>query len=135
MARRKISNEVWAALEPLIPRFIPSPKGGRPRTVDDRAVLSGILYVLQTGIPWIDLSQELGFGSGMTCWRRLRDWQAVGIWEKLHLSMLRRLREHDQIDWKRASLDGASVSSPRGANKPAPIRQIGGNSVRNGTSS
>ncbi|MDB0574169.1 transposase, partial [Ralstonia solanacearum] len=73
---------------------------------------------LHTGIPWEDLPQELGFGSGMTCWRRLRDWQADGVWDKLHRAMLVRLREHDQIDWSRASIDGASVPSPRGANKP-----------------
>ncbi|NUY06094.1 IS5 family transposase [Paraburkholderia youngii] len=114
MARRKISNELWAALEPLIPVFTPSPNGGRRRTVDDRAALDGILYVLQTGIPWEELPQELGFGSGMTCWRRLRDLQAAGVWEQLHLALLRRLREHDQIDWERASIDGASVSKPPG---------------------
>ncbi|WP_232734618.1 transposase, partial [Burkholderia glumae] len=94
-------------LEPLIPAFTPLPKGGRRRTVDGRAALNGILYVLQTGIPWEDLPQELGFGSGTRCWRRLRDWQAAGVWHRLHLAMLRRLREHDQIDWERASLDGA----------------------------
>lgn len=135
MSRRKISSELWAALEPLIPVFIPSPKGGRRRTVDERAALNGILYVLQTGIPWEDLPQELGFGSGMTCWRRLRDWQAEGVWEQLHLAMLRRLREHDQIDWERASLDAASVSSPRGGRKPARTRQTGANSGPNDTSS
>ncbi|NVE26155.1 IS5 family transposase [Burkholderia glumae] len=120
MARRKISNELWVALEPLIPEFTPSPRGGRRRTVDDRAALNGILYVLQTGIPWEDLPQELGFGSGMTCWRRLRDWQAAGVWHRLHLAMLRRLREHDQIDWERASLDGASVSKPPGGQETGP---------------
>ncbi|MCM2495536.1 transposase, partial [Burkholderia glumae] len=109
MARRKISNELWVELEPLIPELTPSSKGGRRRTVDDRAALNGILYVLQTGIPWEDLPQELGFGSGMTCWRRLRDWQAAGLWHRQHLAMLRRLREHDQIDWERASLGGASA--------------------------
>jgi transposase len=135
MARRKISNELWTALEPLIPEFTPSPKGGRRRSVDDRAALDGILYVLQTGIPWEELPQELGFGSGMTCWRRLRNLQAAGVWEQLHLALLRRLREHDQIDWERASIDGASVPSPRGARKPAATRQTGGSSARNGTSS
>ncbi|MDN7751002.1 IS5 family transposase [Burkholderia gladioli] len=113
MARRKISNELWVALEPLIPQSTPSPKGGRRRTVDDQAALNGILYVLQTGIPWEDLPQELGFGSGITCWRRLQAWQAAGIWDRLHLAMLRRLREHGHIDWERASLDGA-ISSPGG---------------------
>src|SRR2546429_2210496 len=55
----------------------------------------------------------------MTCWRRLRDWNAAGVWEQLHQAMLTRLREHDQIDWSRASIDGSSVPSPRGARKRA----------------
>ncbi|WP_407973045.1 IS5 family transposase [Burkholderia pyrrocinia] len=123
MARRKISSELWVALEPLIPVFMPSPKGGRHRAVDDRSALNSMLYVLQTGIPWEDLSQGLGFGSGMTCWRRLRAWQAAGVWQRLHLAMLRRLHEHDQIDWERASLGGASVSSPGGpGSRPQPDR-------------
>lgn len=73
MFRRKISNELWAALEPIIPVFTPSLGGGRRRTVDDRAALNGILYALHTGIPWEYRPKELGFGSGMTYWRRLRD--------------------------------------------------------------
>ena len=92
MARRKISNELWKALQTLLPVVEPSTKGGRPR-VDDRAALSGILFVLHTGIPCEDLPQELGFGSGMTCWRRLRDWQSKGIWERLHLALLKRQRD------------------------------------------
>ncbi|WER45622.1 IS5 family transposase [Cupriavidus sp. WKF15] len=119
MARKKINNELWKALQPLLPMVEPSPKGGRPR-VDDRAVLNGILFVLQTGIPWEDLPQELGFGSGMTCWRRLRDWQASGIWERLHLALLTRLREHDQIDWTRASIDGAAAAKPPGGQQTGP---------------
>lgn len=135
MARRKVSKESWVALESLIPKFIPSRKGGRRRSVDDQAALNGVLYVLQTGIPWEELPQELGFGSGMTCWRRLCDWQAAGVWEKLHLTLLQRLREHDQIDWSRASIDGASVACPRGARKQAPTRLTEENSAANATSS
>jgi len=134
MARKKINNELWKALEPLLPMVTPSPKGGRPR-VNDRLALGGILFVLQTGIAWEDLPQELGFGSGMTCWRRLRDWQACGIWDRLHVALLARLREHDQIDWSRASIDGASVASPRGANKPARTPRIAANSAVNVISS
>ncbi|MEM5433595.1 MULTISPECIES: IS5 family transposase [Cupriavidus] len=119
MARKKINNELWKALQPLLPTVEPSPKGGRPR-VDDRAALGGILFVLQTGIPWEDLPQELGFGSGMTCWRRLRDWQTSGVWEGLHLALLTRLREHDQIDWSRASIDGAAVAKPPGGQQTGP---------------
>lgn len=79
-----------------------------------QAAINGILFVLQTGIPSEDLPQSLGYSSGMTCWRRLRDWNVADIWEQLHQAMLIRLREHDQIDWSRASIDGSSVPSPRG---------------------
>ncbi|QOK93665.1 IS5 family transposase (plasmid) [Ralstonia pseudosolanacearum] len=119
MARKKISNELWKALQPLLPVVKPSTKGGRPR-VDDRAALNGILFVLHTGIPWEDLPKELGFGSGMTCWRRLRDWQADGVWERLHLALLKRLREHDPIDWSRASVDGATAAKPPGGEQTGP---------------
>ena len=67
MARRPVSKELWQQLQPLIPAFVPSSKGGpRRRTVSDEAALPGILFVLQTGIPWEDLPQSMGFGSGMT---------------------------------------------------------------------
>lgn len=118
MARRPVSKELWRQLQPLIPAFVPSAKGGaRKLAVSDEAALNGILFVLQTGIPWEDLPQSLGYGSGMTCWRRLRDWNAAGVWEQLHQAMLVRLREQDQIDWSRASIDGSSVPSPRGVRK------------------
>ena len=118
MARQPVSKELWTQLQPLIP----SAKGGaRKLGVSDEAALNGILFVLHTGIPWADLPLALGYGSGMTCWRRLRDWSAAGVWEQLHQVMLVRLREHDQIDWSRASIDGSSVPSPRGARKRAQI--------------
>jgi transposase len=65
----------------VVPRRADHP--GRKR-LDNRKVLSGILFVLYTGIPWEFLPQELGFGSGMTCWRRLRDWHEAGVWQRLH---------------------------------------------------
>ncbi|QOK94887.1 transposase (plasmid) [Ralstonia pseudosolanacearum] len=92
-----MSNKSWKARQPLLPVVKPSAKGGRPR-VDDRAALNGIRFVLQTGVPWEDLPKELGVGSDMTCRRRLRNWQADGVWKRLHLALLKRLREHDQID-------------------------------------
>jgi len=85
MARRPVSKELWRQLQPLIPAFVPSAKGGaRKLAVSDEAALNGILFVPQTGIPWEDLPQSLGYGSGMTCWGRLRDWNAAGVWEPLH---------------------------------------------------
>ena len=86
-----LDDEQWSKIEPLLPTFVPSAKGGRPRVSDEMA-LNGVLFVLRTGIPWEELPQELGFGSGMTCWRRLRDWQAAGVWHGLHLALLDELR-------------------------------------------
>jgi transposase len=54
-------------------------------------VLNGILHVLHTGIAWEDLPQEYGYGSGVTAWRRLRDWQKAGVWGALHQQLLTRL--------------------------------------------
>ena len=103
--------------------------------MSDEAALNGILFVLQTGIPWEDLPQALGYGSGMTCWRRLRNWNANGVWQRLHQAMLVRLREHDQIDWSRACIDGSSVPSPRGARKQAQTPPIEASSAPNDISS
>jgi transposase len=118
-----VSDELWALVAPLLPPEPPKPKGGRPR-VSDRAALTGIVFVLKTGIPWELLPPEMGCGSGVTCWRRLRDWQEAGVWDRLHQTLLDRLGEADRIDWSRASLDSASVPAKRGANSPGRIQRI-----------
>ena len=123
MSNELVSDELWEIIEPLLPDEPSKPKGGRPR-VPDRAALAGIVFVLKSGIPWEMLPEEMGCGSGSTCWRRLRDWQEVGVWEELHRVLLDRLGEADRIDWDRASLDSASVPAKRGAKEPARIRQI-----------
>jgi transposase len=82
-----------------VPDEPPKPKGARPR-VDDRSALAGIIFVLKSGIPWETLPQEMGCGSGLTCWRRLREWQEAGVWERLHKVLLDRLGEADRIDWE-----------------------------------
>jgi len=111
MAKPLVSDELWTLIAPLLPEEPPKPKGGRPR-VDDRAALTGILFVLRSGIPWEMLPQEMGCGSGMTCWRRLREWHDAGVWAKLHTICLERLAQSDLIDWERASLDSASIPAP-----------------------
>ena len=129
MAAPLVSDEMWAAIEPLLPPEPPKPKGGRPR-IADRKVLAGILFVLRTGIPWEYLPQQMGCGSGMTCWRRLRDWQRAGVWQKLHQELLHRLGDADHIDWSRAALDSTSVPAKRGARRPGRIQRIKENRAR-----
>jgi transposase len=98
--------------------------------VPHRAALSGIVFVLKSGIPWEMLPQEMGCGSGMTCWRRLRAWQRAGVWQKLHHVLLNQLGQAEQIDWSRAAIDAASVAAPGGATKPARIQRIAANRAR-----
>jgi transposase len=132
MAKPLVSDELWAIVAPLLPPAPPTPKGGRPR-VPDRACLTGIIFVLKSGIPWELLPQELGCGSGMTCWRRLRDWQEAGIWDALHRALLDRLGEADRLDWSRASLDSASIPAKRGASASGRTRRIAQNRARSAT--
>ena len=97
MASPLVSDVLWSVIEPLLPASMPRPRGGRPR-IPDRAALTGILFVLRTGIQWEMLPLEMGCGSGITCWRRLRDWQEAGVWDGLHRELLRWLRAADWID-------------------------------------
>jgi len=129
MATPLVSDELWTIIEPLLPPVPPKPKGGRP-PLPDRAALTGILFVLKTGIPLEMLPQEMGCGSGMTCWRRLRDWHAAGVWARLHHELLNRLGDANRIDWSRAALDSAAVPAKRGAAKPGRTRRIAANRAR-----
>jgi transposase len=108
-----VTDELWDVVAPLLPRRRAHPRGGRP-WVDDRAALNGVLYVLRTGIAWRHLPTELGWGSGVTCWRRLREWQRRGVWKRLHRATLDRLAAADQIDWTRAALDSRSLAAKKG---------------------
>ena len=109
-----VSEQLWQAIQPLLPA--PAPRyGGRPR-VDDRAALAGIVYQLRTGVPRRLLpARQLGCGSPVTCWRRLRDWQRAGVWRRLHQVLLDQLGRDGQLDWSRASVDSVSVRAKRGA--------------------
>ncbi len=134
MAKALVSDDLWAAIAPLLPPEPPKPKGGRPR-LPDRAALTGILFVFKSGLPWEMLPAEMGCGSGMSCWRRLRGWQEAGVWAALHRVLLERLHAAGQLDWSRAALDSASVPAKRGARRPAPTRRTGAGRVQSGTSS
>lgn len=123
MAKPLLPDALWERIQPLLPPEPPKPDGGRPR-VPDRAALTGILFVLKTGCPWEYLPQELGCGSGMTCWRRLRDWHAAGVWKKIWKLLLDELGLADRIDWSTSAIDSCSVRAVFGGQKPARIPRI-----------
>ena len=109
MAKELVSDELWAVINPLLPPHRAQPgKRGRP-PIPDRDALTGILFVLKSGIGWEDLPKEMGCGSGMTCWRRLRDWQQAGVWQRLHETLLAKLEAAALIDWSRASVDSIFI--------------------------
>src|ERR1700724_178842 len=102
MAKPILDDELWALIEPLLPP--PKPRRSRypGRTpLDDRALLTGILFILQTGLRWDLLPREMGCGSGMSCWRRLRDWQAAGTWGLIHFALLDWVPPFSQNNWSR----------------------------------
>ncbi len=116
MAKALVSDELWALLVPFLPPHRAGPgKRGRP-PVPDRKALTGILFVLKSGIGWEDMPAEMGCGSGMTCWRRLKDWQQAGVWQALHETLLVQLQHAELIDWSRASVDSICVRA-KGAKK------------------
>ena len=115
MPKPLVDDGLWELIQPLLPP--PKPRrrlypGRRP--LDNRKALTGILFVLKSGIPWEMLPQEMGCGSGMTCWRHLREWQEAGVWQKLHDLLLAKLRKADQIDWSRAVVDSGSIRAVGG---------------------
>ena len=125
MARAKpwsVSDGLWERIEPLLPRSERRFRYPGRRPLDDRLVLQGILFVLHTGIGWEHLPQELGFGCGMTAWRRLRDWRAAGVWERLHLVLLAELEQAGEIDWSRVVVDASHLQAKKGAQKQGVVR-------------
>ena len=119
MAKPIVSDELWKIVEPLIPEVKRRKRYPGRKRIADRKVLTGILYVLKTGIPWEELPQEMGCGSGVTCWRRLAEWQEQGVWQRLHEVLLARLNAAGEIDWQRAAIDSSHVRAFGGARRPA----------------
>ena len=120
-----VSDGLWELVEALLPRRERRFRYPGRKRLSDRQALSGILFVLHTGIAWRDLPLELGFGSGITCWRRLDEWQQAGVWERLHAVLLARLRAAGEIEWSRAIADSSQIQAKKGARKRAKARSIG----------
>jgi transposase len=131
MAKPLLAEKLWERIQPILPPEPPKPKGGRPR-VSDRKALMGIIFVVRTGCPWEYLPQELGCGSGMTCWRRLRDWHAAGVWEKVWRLLLDEMGLADEIDWSKVAFDSCSVRALFGGYIPARTPPIAVKMARSG---
>jgi transposase len=120
MAKPLVDDELWEMVEPLLPD--PKPRRFRypgRKPADPRKALAGILFVLKTGIPWEDVPAEMGI-SGVSCWRKLRQWQREGVWDDLVAVILAHLRQADKIDWGRAVVDSSSVRAVHGGKKTGP---------------
>jgi transposase len=111
-------DELWAVIEPLLPKVERRARHHRRKRHLDRLVVQGILFVLHTGIAWEHLPQELGFGSGMTCWRRLAEWTEAGAWPGLHEVLLAKLRGANALDFSRAAVDGSYIRALKGEPRP-----------------
>ena len=136
MAKPLLDDELWSVIEPLLPPRKPRRfkyPGRKP--LDRRKALTGILFVLKTGIPWEDLPQEIGCGCGMSCWRYLTAWQKAGVWKKVHKALLDRLRAEEGIDLSGAVVDSSHVRAVGGAKVPVPAPWIAGKMGRSTTSS
>jgi transposase len=136
MAKVILDDTLWELVEPLLPPAKPRRfryPGRKP--ISNRQALTGILFVLQSGIPWEMLPQELGCGCGMSCWRKLRDWTEAGVWSELHRVLLSQLRQADQIDWSRAVIDSSSVRAVFGGRRLDRTQPIAVKRARNTTCS
>jgi transposase len=116
-----VTDALWERLQPLLPP--PPPRRFRfpgRKPLDDRQILTGILFVLKTGIAWDDLPAELGCGCGKTCRHYLRRWHHAGVWRQLHAVLLAELNGADQIDWQRALIDASLAKAPEGGEDTGP---------------
>ncbi len=109
-----VDDELWAVIEPLLAQVARRPRHPGRKRHPDRLVFRGILFVLHTGIVWEHLPQELGFGSGMTCWRRLVEWTRAGVWPRLHEVLLAKLRSANALDFSRAAGGGSHIRALKG---------------------
>jgi transposase len=118
MPKALIDDELWSCIEPLLPKRRARNRRYAGRTpIPDRAVLTGILFVLRSGLPWNMLPREMGCGSGTTCWRRLVRWQRAGVWKRLHAALLTELRRRGQLDLAPTVVDSSSLRALRGGKK------------------
>src|SRR6202158_822841 len=136
MTKALVDDDLWTRIEPLLPKRRRRNRQCAGRTpLPDRAVLTGILFVLRSGIPWNMLPREMGCGSGSTCWRRLVAWQRAGVWQRLHEALLAELRRRGRPDLRWVVIDSASVRAWRRGKKLDRTQAIAAGRVPSTTSS
>ena len=126
MAKPILDEDLWTRIEPMLPP--PRPRRFRypgRKPITNRQALTGIIFVLRTGIPWELLPQEMGCGSGVSCWRRLRDWEAAGIWRAIHHHLLDELRRNDELDLSIVTADSGTVRAVGAGEKRDRTPRIG----------
>ena len=134
MVEDLVPDSLWERVAPLLPARPPRRRrfpGRKP--VDDRAALAGVVFVLKTGITWNQLPRDLVGCSGITCWRRVRDWTEAGVWPALHELLLAELRAAGQLDLERCSVDASHVHALKGGPTSDPRRSTAGTPARNTT--
>jgi transposase len=114
-----VSDELWNAVAALLPAHPPSPKGGRHR-LPDRLCLNGIVLVLREGLRWQSLPNQLGWGSGSTCYRRFAEWTTARVREAAHVSLVTALGERGRLNLERAVVDSSSLRALRGGAHTGP---------------
>ena len=115
----RVSDRLWAEIEPLLPRVERRFRYPGRKRHDDRACLEGILFVLRYAIPWAELPAAEGWPSGQTCWRRFHEWRRAGVWERLLVRLQVLLEQEGLSDWSRAIVDASLVDTKKGAARSA----------------
>lgn len=121
MSKLLLPDGLWQEIEPLLPP--PQPRRFRfpgRKPLNRRKVLTGIIFVLKTGMAWDNLPTDLGLGCGRTCHDYLQTLQAAGVWEQLHTRLLSQLNHADCLDWTLGIVDGSYLKAPLGGAKTGP---------------
>jgi transposase len=105
-----LPDPLWQRIQPRCHRHPPERAGGAPRTVSDRACMAAIVFMARTSTPWALLPVgEFGCWSVTSCWRRLAEWAAAGVFERLQEALLDELGDTDQLDWSRVTPLGGTT--------------------------
>ena len=118
MAEALLPDEIWDEIKPLLPPHPPRPKGGRP-PADDRDCMRALLFITRTGMAYNMLPNDVFGVSGVTAWRRLRDWTHAGVWSEMHRRALNGLGKLGAIDQDKVVVDSQSVRAVLGGRTPA----------------